>query len=112
MSALASERYAVQFTAGRALRDKLEMARELLRHQIPTGDLAAIVDRALDVLVEQLMKQRFGKTSRPRQRSAAAPGVGSRHIPRAVRREVVARDEGRCTFTDERGRRCEATGFL
>jgi hypothetical protein len=32
----------------------------------------------------------------------------SRSIPAAIRREVWERDDGRCTFVDERGRRCSA----
>jgi len=33
-------------------------------------------------------------------------------VPRAVRRQVVARDSTRCSFVAEDGRRCEETGFL
>ncbi|HMC34343.1 MAG TPA: HNH endonuclease, partial [Myxococcales bacterium] len=36
----------------------------------------------------------------------------SRHIPAAIQREVFARDAGRCTFTDEHGKRCAETGAL
>lgn len=36
----------------------------------------------------------------------------SRHIPDAVKRAVYERDGGRCTFVDERDRRCEETGRL
>jgi hypothetical protein len=36
----------------------------------------------------------------------------SRHIPDAIKRAVYERDGGRCTFTDERGRRCGETGAL
>src|SRR5687767_6962554 len=48
---LAPERYHVHFTASRALRDKIEMAKALLRHQNPTGDLASILDQALTLLI-------------------------------------------------------------
>jgi hypothetical protein len=36
----------------------------------------------------------------------------SRYIPRAVVREVYARDAGQCTFVSSEGRRCAARGFL
>ncbi len=32
----------------------------------------------------------------------------SRHVPAAVRREVWKRDQGQCTYVDERGKRCKA----
>jgi 5-methylcytosine-specific restriction endonuclease McrA len=35
----------------------------------------------------------------------------SRHVPAAVRREVWARDDGRCAFVGASGR-CPETGFL
>ena len=63
---LAPERYRIQFTASAATRDKLLRAQELLRHRIPSGDLAQVFDRALDVLVRDLEKERFGAADRPR----------------------------------------------
>src|SRR6266851_5471075 len=52
---------------------------------------------------------------RPRARQAPSEETdapSSRHIPDAIKREVYERDGGRCTFTDERGRRCAETGAL
>ena len=43
-------------------------------------------------------------------RAPAAPA--RRHVSAAVRREVWARDAGRCAYTDDRGRRCAETGGL
>jgi hypothetical protein len=64
---LSPGRYRVQFTADAALKEKLELARDLMRHTLPRGDLAAIVERSLDLLIEQLMKRRFGALSRRHQ---------------------------------------------
>jgi hypothetical protein len=55
--------------------------------------------------------------SAPRQRAiatddASAPRRRGRYIPAAVRREVYARDEGRCGFVDDRGERCCETRYL
>src|SRR5438067_3295213 len=64
---LSEETYKVQFTASRALRDKLRQAQDLLRHRLPSGDLARIVDLAVDLLIEKVKKERFavGRTPRP-----------------------------------------------
>jgi 5-methylcytosine-specific restriction endonuclease McrA len=71
---LAAARYKVQFTASEQLVGKLRQAQELLRRQVPDGDPAVICERALDLLLESLMKKRFALSSR---RSAAAqPQVG------------------------------------
>lgn len=70
---LSHERYRVQFTADAQLKQKLELARDLLRHAVPSGDWAAIIDRALDLLLEETERRRFGKTSKPRAKRATAP---------------------------------------
>jgi hypothetical protein len=111
---LAEKTYRVEFTANQELRNKLRVAQDLLRHRIPDGDLACIVERALDVLIDHVKKERFGVGRKPRKPSAEAvkEETSSRHIPDAIKRKVYQRDAGRCTFIDERGRRCPATGNL
>lgn len=106
---LAPERYKIQFTASREMHEKLRYAQDLLRHVVPTGDVALVFDRALSALIEQLEKQKCAVASRPRERCGTAPGA--RHIPAAVRREVWRRDGGRCAFVGARGR-CTERGFL
>jgi len=63
---LAPGRYKVQLTASAELKAKLELARDLLRHTIPSGDYAALIERALDLLIADVKKRRFGASSRPR----------------------------------------------
>src|SRR5439155_26186117 len=58
------ERYKVQFTASAELRQKLERATNLMRHGNPSGDLSAVVERAMDLLLAELEKQRLSKTAR------------------------------------------------
>jgi hypothetical protein len=106
---LTTERYKVQFTIGRETHDRLRRAQDLLRHQVPTGDPAAIFEKALTLLVAQLERAKLGKTERPHHARATRPGA--RHVPAAVRRAVWARDQGRCAFEGTRGR-CRETGFL
>jgi hypothetical protein len=110
---LRAERYKVQFTADERLHDKLKQAQDLLRHQVPDGDVAAVLERALDVLIAERLKQRFALVRKPRARSAAKPAKPeSRHIPHEVRREVVARDGQQCSYISAVGHRCEQRGFL
>ncbi len=109
---LGLQRFRIQFTADQRTQDQLGEARALLRHQIPNGDLAEIFDRALSLLVAELRRKKFAETKGPRSTQAAQDSRPSRHIPAAIRRAVVARDGGRCTYVDENGRRCSATELL
>lgn len=106
---LAPERYRVQFTISRETHEKLRRAQDLLRHTIPTGDLAPVFDRALTILLEDLERRQLGASARPRAIRAVA--AGSRHIPAAVRRAVWARDGGKCTFVGPEGP-CGERGLL
>jgi hypothetical protein len=103
-------RHEVQFMASDELRAKIEQAQDLLRHRIPNGDLAAVVERAFDVLVWHLRLEKFGRTDRPQRtpRQSADPG----HVSNEVKREVASRDEERCAFVGTNGERCPARGFL
>jgi 5-methylcytosine-specific restriction endonuclease McrA len=105
---LSPERYKIQCTISCATHDKLRRAQELLRHAIPSGDLAMILDRALTLLLADLERAKAAKTDRPRK-ACSAPG--SRHIPAAVRRAVWQRDGGQCAFVGAVGR-CTERGFL
>ena len=101
--------YRVEFTASGALHDKLVKAQNLLGHAIPSGDLAALFERAIDALLEAETKRRFG-AGKPRKRRALEPG--SRHIPVEVARVVWERDGGQCTYLDSEGRRCSEQRFV
>lgn len=57
---LSAGRYRVQLTADASLKHKLERARDLMRHTYPDGDFADILSRALDLLITDVMKRRFG----------------------------------------------------
>jgi hypothetical protein len=73
---LAPGRYRVQFTASGEFCEKLRQAQDLLRHQIPDGDPAAIFDRALAALLEQLRRQKHAATRRPRGEQGRTPPPG------------------------------------
>jgi hypothetical protein len=104
---LSAARHRVQFTADASLKAKLDQARDLMRHRNPGGDLAPVVERAIELLLEQLMKERFGATQSPRHRA-----VASDRISNATRRTVLARDGLQCTWVDDHGRRCAARAWL
>ncbi len=112
VSPLAPDRYSVTLTASRELRDKIEQAKALLRHQLPSGDLATILDRALTVLIAKVKKERFGVGRKPRSPRLPKGPATSRHVPLAIRRAVYERDGGQCTFVGTNGKRCEERGFL
>ena len=106
---LAPERYRIQLTISRETHDKFRRAQALLRHVVPSGDAADIFDRAVTLLVDQLERQRFAQTERPRVTNASLSP--SRHIPAAVRRAVWRRDGGCCAFIGTEGR-CGERAFL
>jgi 5-methylcytosine-specific restriction endonuclease McrA len=104
---LAPARYSVRFTATAELHDKLERLQALMRHSVPDGDLAAIIDAAVTRELERLEARRFARTKNPRQRLGRVDTTPkTRHIPAAVRRAVHERDGSRCTYRDKSGRRC------
>ena len=108
---LSAERYALQVTISQSAYEKLRHAQALLGHQISPGEIAPVLERALDALIAQLEKRKFAATSRPRPQSrpkAAHP----RYIPAAVKRAVWQRDGGQCTFVSESGRRCRERSAL
>ncbi len=135
---IAEGRYVLQVALGHETLLKLERARALLRHAEPSGDLALVLDRALDALLRHLEGRRLGagpKRNHPdrgnhltqrdpngvelRSRKVVPEGVRSplprsnpRRIPAAIRRAVWERDDGRCSFESGSGRRCDATRGL
>ena len=106
---LAPEYYRVQFTASRETYDKLQQARDLLRHSIPNGDVAVVIDRALSLLLAELQRTKYAATSAPRASMGAS--AKGRCIAAAVKREVWRRDGGQCAFIGPAGR-CTERGFL
>ena len=130
---LSEARYRIQLNASAALKEKLDRLRVHMSHANPNGDLAVVIERALDLALEQVEKRRFAKTDRPRkvrpQPSRAKSNGGQpergvtpeasngaprqrQHVPNAVLREIVARDGMRCSYRAADGCRCTARAFL
>jgi hypothetical protein len=108
---LAPQRFALQVTISQATQEKLMRAQALLRHQVPSGAIDQVLDRALDALLASLERRKLGATTRPR-RQRRAIGTDPRYVPREVRRAVHARDGEQCSFFSEEGERCPERGFL
>jgi hypothetical protein len=103
---LSPERYKLQLTISQKTRQRLEEARDLLGHQVPDGDLAEVVDRALDLLVHELRKKKYAETGAPREPRPAKENDCSRRIPNHVKRAVAERDGHQCTYVSPNGHRC------
>ena len=117
MKPLATDRYEIRFTANAATRDKLKVAQDLLRHAIPSGDVAAIFDRALSALIEAHSRRKMAIVRRPAKARAVNAGArpvveGSRHVAAQGKRAVWIRDGGRCAFVGESGHRCRVRALL
>jgi hypothetical protein len=107
---IAAERYEVRFTATAETREKLRLAQDLLGHAVPSGDLAQVVDRALTVLIDELVRRKFAATSHPREPRGRAKE--SDEIPASVRRAAYVKDGGRCSFVSKDGHRCGERRFI
>jgi hypothetical protein len=106
---LSSDRFAFQVSISRSLRDSIDRARDLMRHQNPTGNLEVVLAAAVEALLERLERRKFKRTTRPRTSTRPA-----RHgaITGETRRTVADRDGERCAFVSDDGRRCESRAFL
>lgn len=119
MDPLNAEQVKVQFTMSRSVLAKMQQAQDLLGHQVPRHDIAALFEKLLDMAIPALEKKKFAATDRPRaprptssastSASSGTPAANPRTIPAHVQREVWKRDGGQCTFKSRTGRRCERT---
>jgi 5-methylcytosine-specific restriction endonuclease McrA len=109
---LAPRRYKVEITIDQETHDKLRALEDLLRSQA-AGDPAAIVSRAIELLLAETLKKKAALTDRPQTPRSGSPKRNrTRAIPAALHRAVWLRDGGRCRFEDNKGRRCRATHRL
>jgi hypothetical protein len=106
----APDRYRLQFMIGGETLERFRLAKDMLRHAVPSGDPAAILDRALGALLGELVRKKFAATDHPR--TSSGPGSRSRQIPAEVKRSVWVRDLGRCAYVSAQGRRCNERAFV
>src|SRR5437764_15463769 len=67
VSPIAAQRFAIQATISQGTHDKLRRFQALLGHQVGPGDLAAVLDRALDAGIRELERRKCAAASRPRR---------------------------------------------
>jgi hypothetical protein len=103
---LAPGRYALQCTLDEPTFELLRKAQELLGHTIPSRDPVKVLAHVLADWVRAAERRKFGLTVAPR--AARAAGRDPRYIPAAIKRAVIQRDGGQCTFVAADGRRCES----
>jgi hypothetical protein len=118
---LSPDRYKLQLTINGETLERLRLATDMLGHAIPSGDGAAVIDRALRALLAELARMRFADTAAPRAADGTAPMQtrsdrvkkrATRHVPAAVKRAVWVRDLGRCSFVGQSGHRCNERRFV
>lgn len=99
---LATDRFEIRFTLSRAQEEKLRRALDLTSHENPKRELAILIETALDLLVAERMKRKFGETKRrqKKQRSfevreaRATPYVTMFNAPKP-RRDTIPLDAKR-----------------
>jgi len=107
---LSPDRYKLQLTIGGETLEKLRLAKDMLSHAIPSGDDAAVLDRALTALLADLARKKFADT--PKSRRSRAKDPRARDASAAVKRAVWIRDLGRCRFIGRTGHRCNERRFV
>jgi hypothetical protein len=107
---LSPDRYKLQLTIGGDTLEKLRLAKDMLSHAIPSGDDAAVLDRALTALLVDLAKKKFADTRKPRRSRARDPRA--RDASATVKRAVWVRDLGRCAYIGPSGHRCNERRFV
>lgn len=80
---LSVDRFRLQVTLEEKTREKLLRAQELLRHKLPEGDIATVLDIALSQLCESLEARKFATL---RNREAAADAASVRRPAETVQR--------------------------
>ena|SRR5438552_3368619 len=107
---LSPDRYKLQLTITGDTLEKLRLAKDMLGHAIPSGDEAAILDRALTALLTELARKKFADARNPRPSHGTK--AGARAPSAQVKRAVWLRDLGRCTFVGTSGHRCGQRRFV
>jgi 5-methylcytosine-specific restriction endonuclease McrA len=107
---LSPKRYRFEMTMDEETHDALRQLQDLLATEVPSGDPAAVVKRALLAHLREVRKKKRSATDNPRPSKGTREG--SRDIPAHVARAVWERDGERCAFVAKDGRLCCETRYL
>ena len=102
--------YSFESTFDEEIVELLDRAKALLGHTLPSRNRTEVLRRVLRDWVQAAERRKFGLTDRPRT-SRKGP-ASERTIPNALKRAVMKRDGGRCTFVGGDGQRCESCDSL
>jgi hypothetical protein len=94
----------LHLTVSKRLLDKLDAARDALAHAMPGASVEEILEKGLDLVLDQAAKRR-GLTSKP----AKPRPCKEDHVPARVRAAVWRRDQGRCQWPIQSGGICGST---
>jgi len=106
---LGGERHRLEVTISEDTYQSLQRLQNLMRHQIPSGDLSEIVAIAVRRLREDVERRRLADVPSPRRNALRVSD--SRYVPAAVKRAVWKRDASQCAFVGSSGR-CPERGML
>ena len=70
VAALSPGRYKIEFTADAETHQALRQLQELMRHQVPNGDLGEIMKEALFLLLAKVKREKLAQVTQPRKRKA------------------------------------------
>lgn len=104
---ISEEKTLIQFVADKILMSKIEKLKSLLSHQNVEGRYDRLFEKVIDMALEEL---------EPRESKALPTSEvksKGRYIPKAIRREVWVKAEGKCQYQDKQtGRVCGSTHKL
>ena len=87
----------------------MDRSRDLLSHDVPSGDRLQIAKIAYTVLIAHLEKTKRGKTDKPRP----APTEPTKAISRHATRTMFEEHGDQCCYVDERtGARCPSRAYI
>ena len=109
---LSEAHYKLQVTISTSAHDRLRNIQNLMRHANPSGDAAVIVERALEVLEADLLKKKAAAVAKPRAARHGDSDPKGRHITASVLRAVWKRDQARCAFVGNGGKKCGSPSGL
>ena len=102
---LTPDLHRIHMTVSKQFLDKLARARAGQSHAQPGASREQVLEAALDLLLEQQARRR-GEVKRPQKNPRPA---SPEHVTAAVRREVWARDQGKCQWPVDGGGVCGST---
>ena len=108
------KRMHLSFSVSDEFMAKLEKIRSLAWHKLPANaSMEQVFTFVMDYVIEKEdpRKRNERRMARQNQPSAIAKARSkrTRHVAAAMRDSVLQRDEGRCTYVGDSGKRCDST---